>query len=179
MRLRQQGELSLAGDKEPGPRWSVWAETVSSLKKVKWKSNGKKVKRKSNGSHISPPLRCPRKEASAPEPFLGPLIQMILRTFRKYLEHLLCAGHFSRHPVIVVGDFNAIPLSLVYWKIKFGLHDCFLNGSFGKLGNTYKRGMFGARIDFILCSRDLTPIDCIVDEVNYSDHLPVIATIGW
>ena len=85
----------------------------------------------------------------------------------------------SPHPVIVVGDFNAIPLSLVYWKIKFGLHDCFLNGSFGKLGNTYRRGMFGARIDFILCSRDLTPIDCIVDGVNYSDHLPVIATIGW
>ena len=106
MRLRQQGELSLAGDKEPGPRWSVWAETVSSLKKVKWKSNGKKVKRKSNGSQISPPLRCPRKEASAPEPFLGPLIQMILRTFRKYLEHLLCAGHFSRSLELSGTDFD-------------------------------------------------------------------------
>ena len=29
----------------------------------------------------------------------------------------------SPHPVIVVGDFNAIPLSLVYWKIKFETFD--------------------------------------------------------
>ena len=97
----------MQGTKEPGPRWSVWAETVSSLKKVKWKSNGKKVKRKSNGSQISPPLRCTRKEASAPEPFLGPLIQMILRTFRKYLEHLLCAGHFSRSLELSGTDFDS------------------------------------------------------------------------
>ena len=97
----------MQGTKEPGPCWSVWAETVSSLKKVKWKSNGKKVKRKSNGSQISPPLRCPRKEASAPEPFLGPLIQMILRTFRKYLEHLLCAGHFSRSLELSCTDFDS------------------------------------------------------------------------
>ena len=84
----------------------------------------------------------------------------------------------SPHPVVVVGDFNAIPLSYVYWKIRFGLRDCFLNTSFGQLGNTYKKGKIGFRIDYILCSRKLTPIKCEVDRVKYSDHFPVIATIG-
>lgn len=85
----------------------------------------------------------------------------------------------SPHPVVVVGDFNAIPLSYVYWKVKFGLRDCFLESSFGKLGNTIKKGPFGIRIDYILCSRRLTPIQCEVDRVRYSDHFPVCATIGW
>ena len=85
----------------------------------------------------------------------------------------------SPHPVVVVGDFNAIPLSYVYWKVKFGLRDCFLESSFGKLGNTIKKGPLGIRIDYILCSRRLTPIQCEVDRVRYSDHFPVCATIGW
>ena len=86
----------------------------------------------------------------------------------------------SPHPVITVGDFNAIPLSYVYWKIKFGLHDCFLDSSLGQLGTTYKRGGIGVRIDYILCSRKLHPIQCKVDKLaTYSDHYPVAATIGW
>ena len=85
----------------------------------------------------------------------------------------------SPYPVVVVGDFNAIPLSYVYWKVKFGLRDCFLESSFGKLGNTIKKGPLGIRIDYILCSRELSPIKCEVDRVSYSDHFPVCATIGW
>lgn len=85
----------------------------------------------------------------------------------------------SPYPTVVVGDFNAIPLSSVYWRIKRGMHDCFLKGSFGQLGSTYKRGPLGIRIDYILCSKDLTPIQCEVERVNYSDHFPVCATIGW
>ena len=85
----------------------------------------------------------------------------------------------SPHPVVAVGDFNSIPLSYVYSKIRWGMRDCFLEGSFGKLGNTYKKGPLGIRIDYILCSRTLTPITCEVDRVSYSDHFPVCATIGW
>ena len=85
----------------------------------------------------------------------------------------------SPYPVLAVGDFNSIPLSYVYGKIRWGMRDCFLEGSFGKLGNTYKKGPFGIRIDYILCSRSLTPIKCEVDRVSYSDHFPVCATIGW
>lgn len=85
----------------------------------------------------------------------------------------------SPYPVIAVGDFNSIPLSYVYWKIRLGLRDCFLESSFGQLGNTYKRGPLGIRIDYILCSKSLYPIKCKVDKVEYSDHFPLTATIGW
>lgn len=85
----------------------------------------------------------------------------------------------SPYPVIVVGDFNAIPLSYVYWKIKFGLRDCFLETSLGHLGTTYIRKGVGVRIDYILCSRKLHPIECEVDkQANFSDHFPLSATIG-
>ena len=86
----------------------------------------------------------------------------------------------SPYPVIVVGDFNAMPLSRVYWTIKLGLRDTFLEGNFGKLGNTYKRKGIGVRIDYILCSRSLHTIKCKVDNTaKYSDHYPLISTIGW
>ena len=86
----------------------------------------------------------------------------------------------SPYPVIVVGDFNAIPLSRVYWKIKLGLRDTFLEGSLGLLGNTYRRKGIGVRIDYILCSRKLQAIDSKVDkQAKYSDHYPLISTIGW
>lgn len=85
----------------------------------------------------------------------------------------------SPYPVITVGDFNSIPLSYVYWKIRLGLRDCFLESSFGQWGSTYKRGPLGIRIDYILCSKALHPIKCEVDKVEYSDHFPLTATIGW
>ena len=89
------------------------------------------------------------------------------------------AINHSPYPVIAVGDFNSIPLSYVYGKISWGMRDCFLEGSFGRLGNTYKTGPFGIRIDYILCSKELTPIKSKVDRVTYSDHFPVCASIGW
>lgn len=89
------------------------------------------------------------------------------------------AINHSPYPVIAVGDFNSIPLSYVYGKISWGMRDCFLEGSFGRWGNTYKTGPFGIRIDYILCSKELTPIKSKVDRVTYSDHFPVCATIGW
>jgi endonuclease/exonuclease/phosphatase family metal-dependent hydrolase len=85
----------------------------------------------------------------------------------------------SPYPVLAVGDFNSIPLSYVYGKIRWGMQDCFLKGSFGKFGNTYKKGPLGIRIDYILCSKHFTPIKSKVDKVTYSDHFPVCATIGW
>ena len=85
----------------------------------------------------------------------------------------------SPYPVLVVGDFNALPVSYVYWRIRLGLRDCFLESSFGHLGNTYQRHHIGVRIDYVLCSRCLQPIDFKIDGVDYSDHYPVVATIGW
>ena len=98
---------------------------------------------------------------------------------RKQVMKVRRAIHQSPYPVIAVGDFNAIPLSVVYWTMNLGLNDCFAETSFGRYGATYRRQGIGIRIDYIFTSRQLHPLSCRVDQATYSDHLPLIATIGW
>ena len=86
----------------------------------------------------------------------------------------------SPHRVIVTGDFNDIPLSYTYQKIKgSSLRDCFLESSVGRLGFTLSKRHIGLRIDYILCSRQLHPLNTHIDRVNYSDHYPMITTLAW
>ena len=89
------------------------------------------------------------------------------------------AIHHSPYPVIAVGDFNAIPLSAVYWIMNTGLRDCYAESSVGRYGSTYERKGIRVRIDYIFTSRALKPLACRVGKERYSDHYPVIATIGW
>lgn len=84
----------------------------------------------------------------------------------------------SPYPVIVVGDFNSIPLSYTYLKLKRGLRDCFLTTSSWRLGNTFVKRHLGIRIDYILCSKVLHPLQCTIDHVDYSDHYPMRVTMG-
>ena len=85
----------------------------------------------------------------------------------------------SPHPVIAVGDFNSLPISWVYWRMNLSMRDCFAESSVGKYGSTYQRRGMSARIDYIFTSRKLKPISCEVGDAEYSDHYPVMATIGW
>ena len=86
----------------------------------------------------------------------------------------------SPYPVIVVGDFNATPLSYTYLKMRGrDLRDCFLQSSFGKYGATFSKYHFGIRIDYILCSKLFHPIETVIDHVNYSDHYPMMTTLTW
>ena len=98
---------------------------------------------------------------------------------RKQVQKVRRAIRQSPYPVIAVGDFNALPVSLVYWTMNMGLRDCFAESSLGRYGATYQRHGIGIRIDYIFCSRSLHPLTCRVGEKRYSDHYPVIATIGW
>lgn len=85
----------------------------------------------------------------------------------------------SAYPLLILGDFNDIALSYTYLTIRGMMRDCFLSTNLGRLGNTYERHHLGVRIDYILCSRDLHPIESHVEHVRHSDHYPVVATIGW
>ena len=86
----------------------------------------------------------------------------------------------SRYPLIVVGDFNDLPLSYTYWKIRgLDMRDAFLSTSWGRYGATLIKGIFAARIDYILCSRALRPLRCTVDHVPYSDHYPLQAPLAY
>lgn len=86
----------------------------------------------------------------------------------------------SRYPLIVVGDFNDLPLSYTYWKIRgLNMRDAFLSTSWGRYGATLIKGIFAARIDYILCSRALRPLGCTIDQVPYSDHYSLQATLAY
>lgn len=86
----------------------------------------------------------------------------------------------SPYPTVVVGDFNAIPLSYTYLHIKRGLHDAFLETSWFRTGPTCKKRGIGIRIDYILSTHSLIPVSCEVDyKATGSDHWPVAATFAW
>lgn len=98
---------------------------------------------------------------------------------RKQVQQVRSAIRQSSYPAIAVGDFNAVPLSLVYWTMNLGMRDCFAETSVGRYGATYQRKGIGIRIDYIFCSRELVPLACRTEKKHYSDHYPVVATIGW
>jgi endonuclease/exonuclease/phosphatase (EEP) superfamily protein YafD len=85
----------------------------------------------------------------------------------------------SPYPVIVVGDFNSIPLSYVYFTISRGLHDAWSETHWGQLGATCVKKSVGVRIDYILSSDPLVPTECHIPGATGSDHLPVVATLTW
>ena len=79
----------------------------------------------------------------------------------------------SPYKVIVCGDFNDVPGSYVYNKMKGTLKDAFAETSFG-FGWTFKEPFYGFRIDYVLYNQNaFTPVTFKVDKVNYSDHYPI------
>lgn len=85
----------------------------------------------------------------------------------------------SPYPVIVVGDFNSVALSFAYWHISRGLHDAWNSLHLWEWGATYEYKGIGLRIDYILCSDPLRPVQCSVEKTTGSDHRPVVATLEW
>lgn len=85
----------------------------------------------------------------------------------------------SPYPVIVVGDFNSVPLSFAYWHISSGLHDAWTETHAWEWGATYTYKGLGMRIDYILSSDPLQPVHCEVKKASGSDHWPVKATLSW
>ena len=83
----------------------------------------------------------------------------------------------SPYPVVVVGDFNAMEFSYTYWHISNGLHDAWRATHHWEWGATCEHRGMGVRIDYILCSDPLRPLDCEVHNAPGSDHRPVVATL--
>lgn len=84
----------------------------------------------------------------------------------------------SPHPVIVAGDFNAVPQSYPYQVLSAGLQDAFRQAGTG-LGVTYGGLIPALRIDYVLCDQRLDVVDCEVQKEGLSDHYSVKATVRW
>jgi len=84
----------------------------------------------------------------------------------------------SPYKVIVCGDFNDVPASYAYTKIKGKLKDAFSETGNG-FGFTFIEKYYHFRIDYVLYdSTAFSPSKFKIDKVNYSDHFPVLCDLN-
>lgn len=80
----------------------------------------------------------------------------------------------SPYPVIVCGDFNDVPNSYTYFRIRGELQDAFLEKG-SKLGRTFRYLSPTLRIDYIMADKKLAVEQFNRFIVPYSDHYPIVA----
>ena len=81
----------------------------------------------------------------------------------------------SPYPVILGGDFNAMPSSYEYYQISESLTDAFVEAGNGS-ATSFHDYKFPIRIDYIFSSKSLKAVKYFVNrEIGYSDHYPVFA----
>ncbi|HTO14400.1 MAG TPA: endonuclease/exonuclease/phosphatase family protein [Edaphocola sp.] len=81
-------------------------------------------------------------------------------------------------PTLFCGDFNDMPGSYVYRKIKGTMEDAFIKKGFG-WGRTYRNIFPTIRIDYIFYDSDFFKCEAAsAPNLSLSDHNPVIATFS-
>ncbi len=80
----------------------------------------------------------------------------------------------SPYPKIICGDFNDVPNSFTYFKVKGDCNDAFLKSGFG-IGRSFASLSPTLRIDFILADKRLEVLQFKKTKLYYSDHYPLVA----
>lgn len=107
------------------------------------------------------------------------VVKRLIPTFKMHEEQIQIIRRNideSPYPVIVAGDFNAVPNSYEYYHVSEGLKDAFYEAGRGS-GTSFHDYKYPLRIDYIFTSEKIKPVSYKVDHsVKLSDHFPVIAT---
>jgi endonuclease/exonuclease/phosphatase family metal-dependent hydrolase len=82
----------------------------------------------------------------------------------------------SPYPVIICGDFNDVPNSYSYFRIRGNRQDAFVEKGFG-IGRTYVHLSPTLRIDYILADKQFKVFQACKFPLPYSDHYPVVADL--
>ena len=105
------------------------------------------------------------------------IVRKLVPTFKNHQDEVADiqkAVADSPYPVILVGDFNAVPNSYEYYHLGKNLKDVFVETGNGS-ATSFHDYKFPIRIDYVFCSPELKPISYKVDRsVKLSDHFPVI-----
>jgi endonuclease/exonuclease/phosphatase family metal-dependent hydrolase len=84
------------------------------------------------------------------------------------------------HPVVVVGDFNDRPVSVVHSELRRHFVDAFRTAGAGD-GSTFQYGPVRLRLDHIYASQGVQVVACAVRRSGLaavaSDHRPLVAEI--
>ena len=83
-----------------------------------------------------------------------------------------------RFPYVFCADLNAVPSSYVYHKISKGLTDAFIAKGAGIMA-TYDGIDPTLRIDVVLMSKQLKPVQYYSPRLHASDHFPIVADIQF
>lgn len=98
----------------------------------------------------------------------------------RMLSDAILLSEDLHHPVILMGDFNDSPISVVHRSLRKHFTDAFAAAG-KRWGPTFKLGPVPLRLDRIYCSRNVRVVDCRVRDDGEtrvaSDHRPVIATV--
>jgi endonuclease/exonuclease/phosphatase family metal-dependent hydrolase len=80
----------------------------------------------------------------------------------------------SPYPEIICGDFNDVPNSFTYFRVKGNRNDAFLKKGFG-IGRTFAALSPTLRIDYILANKKLPVQQFKKTHLRCSDHFPLVA----
>ena len=84
----------------------------------------------------------------------------------------------SPYPVILCGDFNDVPNSYTYFKIRGDMQDAFLNKGSG-IGRTFRFISPTLRIDYIFADQKFSIKQYDRITVPYSDHYGIMADVNF
>lgn len=94
-------------------------------------------------------------------------------------NHIDSLKRFADYPIVICGDFNDVPSSYVYEKIKGDLIDPFILKGAG-LGRTYRNISPTLRIDYIFYDQSaFNLLGYGRRKVKLSDHYPVIVNLAF
>ncbi|MDR0695146.1 MAG: endonuclease/exonuclease/phosphatase family protein [Prevotellaceae bacterium] len=83
----------------------------------------------------------------------------------------------SPYPVLVCGDFNDLPMSYTYRKMKGSRHDAFMDAGAG-MPSSFRSMLPAFRIDYIFNDDYFEAKQFYIPEIRYSDHYPVVAVFA-
>ncbi|WBX99694.1 endonuclease/exonuclease/phosphatase family protein [Chryseobacterium gambrini] len=110
---------------------------------------------------------------------LKDIVRKLIPTFKIHQEQIVPIRESiesSPYPVIVAGDFNAVPNSYEYYELSKDLEDAFMKAGSGS-ATSFHDYKFPIRIDYIFTSKSIKALSYKVDRsAKLSDHYPVVAT---
>lgn len=123
----------------------------------------------------------PADDPSVNEDKARKVLSKLLYTFKVHAQQvdaLKALINDSPYPVVVAGDFNAVPNSYEYYTTGASLDDAFLKAGRG-IGTTFHDYKFPLKIDHIFTSKTIEAKTYHIDRsVKISDHFPIIVTFN-